>query len=138
MTKCRADCNNDESVDFDDVDPFVVALTGEENFDAAYPGLGKSSRFHGDLDCDGYVDYDDVDPFVDRITEGCCDEECGECEGRDGGGRLSASELAAELASHIAPQRYDALCDIIAEVAERQRNAQDAAYWLAVWEYLTE
>ena len=137
VTRCKADMNNDEWPDFDDIDPFVAAFAGEESFDAAYPGLAGAMVFHADLDCDEEIDFDDVDLFVARLGE-CCYELCGDCPGDgEGGGQLSALELATELALHIAPERYDTLCDMIAEVAERQENEEEADYWHAVWTYLT-
>ncbi len=137
ITRCKGDMDNNGSVDFDDVDPFVAALSDPDpdDFEAAYPGRGGSMLYHGDIDCDSDIDFDDVDPFVARIGQACVG--CPERDG-GGGGQLSPLELARELAIHIAPQRYDDLCDIIAAVAQRQRNAERAAYWTAVWEYLCD
>ena len=142
ITGCKADMNNDGLVDFFDIDPFVQALNYPDQYALDYAGLAGSRVFHGDLDCDDDLDFFDIDPFVARITEGCCDHECGDCPerfGGEGGGEwLSPLEMAIELATHIAPERYDTLVDMIADLAAAQKDAEKAAYWTAVWEALTE
>ena len=56
------DCDGD--VDFDDIDPFVLALSGEMAYLAQYPDC---RWLNADCDCDGDVDFDDIDAFVARI-----------------------------------------------------------------------
>ncbi len=143
ITSCKADMNNDELVDFFDIDPFVTAITDPGQYALDYPGLAYSMVFHGDLNCDGYVDFFDIDPFVARaITDPCCYEECGDCPerfgGEGGGESLSPLEMAIELATHIAPERYDTLVEMIALLAAAQKDAEKAAYWTAVWAALSE
>ena len=53
------DCSG--AVDFDDIDPFVLALSGEEAYYAAYPDC---DWMNADCDADGDVDFDDIDAFV--------------------------------------------------------------------------
>jgi len=53
------DCDGD--VDFDDINPFVVALSGQAAYEAAYPDC---FWLHADCDQDGDVDFDDINPFV--------------------------------------------------------------------------
>ncbi len=53
------DCDGD--VDFDDIDPFVLALSGQSGYEAAYP---ECIWLNADTDGDGTVSFDDIDPFV--------------------------------------------------------------------------
>ncbi len=55
------DMNCDGAVDFDDIDPFVAALTGEEAYLELYPDC---LWMNADTNHDGNVDFDDIDPFV--------------------------------------------------------------------------
>jgi hypothetical protein len=59
------DMNCDGSVDFDDIDPFVLTLTDPESYEAAYPDC---DILRGDIDGSGSVDFDDIDPFVELLT----------------------------------------------------------------------
>jgi len=53
------DCDGD--VDFDDINPFVLALGGQAGYLAAYPGcLWENADCNGD----GLVDFDDINAFV--------------------------------------------------------------------------
>lgn len=63
------DVNCDEAVDFDDIDAFVVALTGAEDYAAAYPDCRLSQA---DCNRDGAVDFNDIDPFVCCLIAGTC------------------------------------------------------------------
>jgi hypothetical protein len=55
------DLNCDGAVDFDDIDPFVLALSGK----ATYEGATPACNWHlADINNDGTVDFDDIDPFV--------------------------------------------------------------------------
>ncbi len=53
------DCDGD--IDFFDIDPFVLALSGEVAYEASYPDCHWLSA---DCDEDGDVDFFDIDPFV--------------------------------------------------------------------------
>ena len=53
------DCDGD--IDFDDIDPFVLALSGQAGYEAEYPDC---NWMNADTDGDGAVDFDDIDPFV--------------------------------------------------------------------------
>ncbi len=55
------DLNCDGLLDADDIDPFVLALSGPDAYNAGFPGC---SRMLGDIDGNGQVDFDDIDPFV--------------------------------------------------------------------------
>ncbi len=56
------DVNQDGFVTFDDIDPFVEALTLEEGqFQAQHPGW---SWLAADCNVDGEVNFDDINPFV--------------------------------------------------------------------------
>lgn len=56
------DCDGD--VDFDDINPFVLALSGQAGYEAAYPDC---NWLNADCDEDGDVDFDDINPFVNLI-----------------------------------------------------------------------
>ncbi|UCG33957.1 MAG: hypothetical protein JSU68_04830 [Phycisphaerales bacterium] len=58
------DANCDGSVDYGDIDPFVLALSGQEGFADQYPGC---PWLNSDCNYDGTVDYDDIDAFVDCL-----------------------------------------------------------------------
>jgi choice-of-anchor B domain-containing protein len=68
----RGDVNCDGQVDFNDIDAFVTALTGEDNFNEQYPDCFYEVA---DANCDGSVAFDDIDPFVACLVHG----GCGEC-----------------------------------------------------------
>ncbi len=55
------DLDGDGDIDFDDIDPFVMALSGQEAYEAAYP---DGTWLNADCDLDGDVDFDDIDAFV--------------------------------------------------------------------------
>jgi len=56
------DCDGD--VDFDDINPFVLALNGEAAYNAVYP---ECNWLNADCDADGDVDFDDINPFVTML-----------------------------------------------------------------------
>jgi len=53
------DCDGD--VDFDDINPFVLALSGQAGYYTQYPDC---NWLNADCDEDGDVDFDDINPFV--------------------------------------------------------------------------
>lgn len=55
------DLNCDGAVDFDDIDPFVLALGGPAGYYARYP---RCDWLLADCNADGTVDFEDIDPFV--------------------------------------------------------------------------
>jgi hypothetical protein len=63
------DMNCDGFVDFDDINPFVMALISHDGYVSAYPDCR-----YGNADCDnnGYVDFDDINPFVECLVRGGC------------------------------------------------------------------
>ncbi|MBK9127549.1 MAG: hypothetical protein IPM13_07080 [Phycisphaerales bacterium] len=64
----RGDTNCDGVIDFDDIDPFVLALAGQAAYAAQYPDCTWLSA---DADCDGAVDFDDIDAFVACLSGPC-------------------------------------------------------------------
>ena len=60
----RGDLNCDGVVNFDDIDPFVLALGGEAGYSAAYPAC---HWMNADCNQDGTVNFDDIDAFVGLI-----------------------------------------------------------------------
>ncbi|MEW6253069.1 MAG: FG-GAP-like repeat-containing protein [Planctomycetota bacterium] len=59
------DLNCDGRVDFDDINPFVLALSDPQAYQAAYPGC---NILNGDCNGDGQVNFDDINPFVALLT----------------------------------------------------------------------
>ncbi len=57
----HGDLNCDGRIDFDDVSPFVLALSDPAGYTAAYPNCPIQN---GDCDGDGDVDFNDISPFV--------------------------------------------------------------------------
>ncbi len=55
------DLNCDGSIDFDDISPFVKALSGEEGYYVSFPNCDWR---RGDCDGNGTVDFDDIAPFI--------------------------------------------------------------------------
>ncbi|MBK9126991.1 MAG: hypothetical protein IPM13_04235 [Phycisphaerales bacterium] len=61
----RGDSNCDGAMTFDDIDPFVAALSGEAEWAASFPSPPACSYLCvNDINQDGAVDFDDIDPFV--------------------------------------------------------------------------
>lgn len=56
------DMNDDGVVDFNDVDPYVLALTDRNAYRQQYPNLDPD--LSGDMDGNGRLDFDDIDGFV--------------------------------------------------------------------------
>jgi len=65
-TVTRGDLDCDGDVDFDDINPFVIALGGQTGYQAAYPDC---HWLHADCDADGDVDFDDINAFVALLGE---------------------------------------------------------------------
>jgi hypothetical protein len=61
------DMNCDGAINFDDIDPFVLALTGQAAYEAAYPNC---NWLNADTDGDGTVTFDDIDGFVAVLAGG--------------------------------------------------------------------
>ncbi len=55
------DLNCDGAVDFDDINPFVLALTDPDSYFATFP---TCNIWRADVNQDGTVDFDDINPFV--------------------------------------------------------------------------
>ncbi len=65
---CPGDMDCDGDVDFDDIDPFVLALGGPAGYYAQFPNC---NWLHADCDGTGDVDFDDIDAFVALIGTDC-------------------------------------------------------------------
>ena len=59
-----ADANCDGTVDFFDIDPFLMALFDRPAYDAAYAACAP---FNADANADGEIDFFDIDPFLARL-----------------------------------------------------------------------
>ncbi len=60
----RADVNCDGTVDFFDIDPFLLALFDAAGYDAAFPDCDRNNA---DVNKDGSVDFFDIDAFLDAL-----------------------------------------------------------------------
>jgi hypothetical protein len=63
------DMNCDGVVNFDDINPFVLALTGQAGYEAHFPAC---NWLGADANCDGSVDFNDINPFVACLSSGEC------------------------------------------------------------------
>lgn len=61
------DTNCDLIVDFDDIDPFVLALIDPDAYTFQFPNCQLGNC---DANGDGIVDFDDIDPFVSLLAGG--------------------------------------------------------------------
>jgi len=59
------DLNCDGAVNFDDINPFVLALSDPAGYAQAYPNC---NIMNGDCNGDGVVNFDDINPFVALLT----------------------------------------------------------------------
>jgi hypothetical protein len=59
--------NCDGEVGFDDINPFVLAMSGQETYEAAYP---TCTWENADINDDGFVGFDDINPFVVMLSGG--------------------------------------------------------------------
>ena len=59
------DMNCDGVVNFADINPFVLALTGEVPYEAAFPNC---NWLNGDTNGDGTVNFTDINPFVALLS----------------------------------------------------------------------
>ena len=55
------DLNCNGTVDFDDINPFVLALSGRDAYQAAFP---RCHWLNADCNGDGVIDFNDINPFV--------------------------------------------------------------------------
>ena len=62
------DCS--ASVDFGDINPFVLALSSAPQYAQAYPDC---DLLNGDLNCDGSVNFGDINRFVACLASGDCE-----------------------------------------------------------------
>lgn len=63
----RCDMNCDGQINFDDIDPFILAITSERSYRKQYPNCCLNSA---DANGDGVLDFDDIDPFVECLVIG--------------------------------------------------------------------
>ncbi len=74
-TGCPGDSNCDGAIDFDDIDFFVAALSGEQAWiDLHIATFGQAPTCpysNNDVDGIGGVTFDDIDPFVAVIGSSC-------------------------------------------------------------------
>ncbi len=78
-TCCRGDLDNDGSVNFFDIDPYllvVLSVEGPGSYSNLFPGLDGSRIYHADLNCDGSSNFFDIDPFVATLLSGACTSDC--------------------------------------------------------------
>ena len=64
-TQLQGDLNCDGNINNFDIEPFVLALTDEAAYNAAYPDCDRNLA---DIDTNGTVNNFDIEPFVDLLT----------------------------------------------------------------------
>ena len=62
---CDGDLNCDGVLDFDDINPFVLALSDPGSYQTQFPDCFLAA---GDVNGDGAVDFDDINPFVGLLA----------------------------------------------------------------------
>ncbi len=65
----RGDMNCDGVMNFDDINPFVLALVSQTSYVAQYPGCPWPNA---DINGNGVVNFDDINPFVSCLVAGGC------------------------------------------------------------------
>ena len=65
----HGDLNCDGTVDFGDINPFVLALTSPTQYDVDYPDC---DFLLADMNCDGTAWFEDINPFVACLSYGDC------------------------------------------------------------------
>jgi uncharacterized protein (TIGR03118 family) len=60
------DLTCDEKLDYEDIDGFVMAVTNEAQYSAAYP---HCAWYLADVNADGKVNFDDIDPFIALLSK---------------------------------------------------------------------
>jgi hypothetical protein len=71
---CTGDVNCDGVIDFGDINPFVLYLSNNAGWLAAFPGCNP---LNGDINCDGTYgqgEFGDINPFVSLMTQ--CGSGC--------------------------------------------------------------
>ncbi len=142
ITDCRGDMNNDGITNFGDINAFVDALTDLPDYRLSYPGLEGSMDYHGDANCNGTFGFDDINPFATMVTWECCSIDCTPCGGEGaggaGGGCLPPEQWAEVLETHVAPESFPGLLDMVSVAAAIGESPADKAYWAEVYDLLTE
>jgi hypothetical protein len=62
----HGDMNCDGTVDFRDINPFILALIDCELYYEAFPDC---HCYNADINCDGNIDFRDINPFVALLTQ---------------------------------------------------------------------
>ena len=65
----HGDLNCDGTVDFGDINPFVLALSNPSAYAQTFPDC---DILVGDMNCDGSADFGDINPFVACLLYGDC------------------------------------------------------------------
>jgi hypothetical protein len=135
VTSCLGDMDNDASVGFSDINPFVAAVSDPAQYAAMKPGLEGSMVYHCDVNEDGTCDFGDINCFVYLVTH----QICGPCPGEDDRGEPpSPQELAKQLADNVWPELYDDLVWVVGQAIDWQKTQELREYWTAVYNALTE
>ncbi len=68
LTPAYGDLNCDGFVNFDDINPFVLALSEPAGYAQQYPNC---DILDGDFNADAVVNFDDINPFVALLSRPC-------------------------------------------------------------------
>ena len=106
-----------ETLDFDDVDDFVLGITNPAQYEATY---GVPGSLHGDFDGDGDLDFDDIPGFVEKLSGGGAAAQSGGSGG---------TELATEYSTS---QEFAAKLDEVAGLAAEGLSQSERLIWAAI------
>jgi hypothetical protein len=131
----RGDMNNDGLLNSFDIDPFVLKLTDPDTWYEIYGGTPWLPR-------EVCVPPGELAPFAVEPGPETMEEADGDT-GADGAGvppgffiDAPPEEVAALLASSVAPERWGALAEMVQTLAAELPDADGAAFWAAVGELL--
>jgi hypothetical protein len=120
--------------DFDDINPFVLALSNPSAYDTAYVALSESRVYHADCNCDGVVDFDDIDAFTARL--GGVIPACETCNWGDAPAGppapLDPVAVAEMYRTRLAPERLPVFVQMVRALVSRYDGAPRGEFWAAV------
>jgi hypothetical protein len=65
ITWVKGDANGNGVTNFDDIDPFILALINAEEFANTYPSVTPNVQL--DFNGDGLFNFDDIDAFINVL-----------------------------------------------------------------------
>ncbi|MCC7408081.1 MAG: hypothetical protein IT442_08415 [Phycisphaeraceae bacterium] len=84
------DFNGDGTVNVQDINPFVMAMTDAAGWQGAYPDVAMELA---DLTGEGTIDVQDINPFVEMLAGGAASDPLGESLDYTGGGVVNVRDI---------------------------------------------